>query len=36
MIYVEIVKAFPHSLFGKQVRVEPTSLGLRGEESYVA
>lgn len=36
MINVEIVKAFPHSLFGKHVRVEPTPLGLRGEKSYVA
>ncbi len=36
MLNVEIVKAFPHSLWGKPVGVEPTSLGLRGEESYVA
>jgi len=35
-VSVRIVKAFPHSLWGKPVKVEAIPFGWRGEKSYVA
>jgi len=36
LVDIKIEKAFPHSLWGKPVVVETTTLGLKGEGTYVA
>jgi tRNA-2-methylthio-N6-dimethylallyladenosine synthase len=36
VVDIRIIKAFPHSLWGKPVGAEPVPFGLRGEKSYVA
>lgn len=36
MVNIRIRKAFSHSLWGEPMSTEPFSMGLRGEESYVA
>ncbi len=36
LMFVRIEKSFPHSLWGRSLRVEPTAFFLKGEENYAA